>query len=199
MSSAVSPRGAAEHEEPRLDQLAALAGVARGELVAVGEGGVDRGHDLRQVGVVGGEYPGTAPVGLRGRAGWQHEQRAQLELVGAGNGLADRGEQRRGDLVHPLEGARDAELGLTGEHASYVVGCHVRVQAEPRPGVVLPAGALVGEEQRERADLLGGAGRPRDGVVVALEHGEALRRAVRMPLHRPRHVSSVAASGRVSH
>src|SRR3954462_3124886 len=78
----------------------------------------------------------------------------------------------RGDLGHPLEALRGPEVALALAHAAYVLGGDVTVVTETGAGVVGPALLTGADEQRERAQVVGGGPGARHLVVVALDDRE---------------------------
>ena len=98
----------------------------------------------------------------------EDEERVVAHLdAGRGRGGTEAG---RG-LVHPLDRPGHAQLLEPSQHGRHLVRRHVRsAEPQPRPRVVGPAAA--GDEDRERAVLLGVGVRARRLVVVPLEPGQ---------------------------
>ena len=141
----------------------------------------DRADGQREVGVVGARAPGCARAPATS---------ASVRAAPAAGSARPRGPPRprtagSSDGVtsstHSIaRGTPSSTCRASTRRTSSAV--NVVVAAEPRPGVELPAGALVGEEERERPDLLGRRRRPRHGVVVGLD---ARRRSHRPSVPRP--------------
>ena len=142
---------------PSRDQLAALADRTLDDLVAALEPRVD---DVGDRGQVGSSRASTRTSGVGRHLGVRRAAPA-VGTPSSSTGrrspadrLADGRQQRRRGLVDPLE-ARGRPSSTWRSNSRRTSSAVNSVQPEPRPGVELPARALVGDEQGERADLLG--------------------------------------------
>ena len=91
----------------------------------------------------------------------QYHERMRLDL----EARPGRGRRHLGrDLLDPFEGLGNDQFALPGADRADVRGGDRRPRAAPRPGVVRPA-RTGGNEQYERAVLLGSGPAPGDGVA----------------------------------